>query len=305
MPRKIPQYPHLTDERIRELFTDIKPGYQVNEAWLQFQRLKLQGAIELVEEGGPWQRVKERLDLWREELPYLWMPARPVLAWSAALVLGVLIGRYALGGAATPGAAFAGADELSGGRADIAELIRSGQIKAIDVGLGDDPENPVELSLTMGREMQLTGSPEREDILAALEYVLVKDTNPGQRLQSARILGGITQLEARGPTLLAMASALLTDENPGVRLSIIRSLQGIRAPLVKDALIKVVLEDENEGVRLAAVESLAEFLDDLSARSALLLVSRMDPMESVRYQAYQVLSLASDREEEERLEARP
>lgn len=305
MPRKIPKYPRITDERIREIFTAIKPGYQVDEGWLQAQRLKLQGAVELLEEGGPWQRLKERLDLWWEELPYLLMPARPVLAWSAALLLGVLIGHYALGGATAPGAAFADADELSGSRANIAELIRTGQIKDINVGLGDDPENPVALRLTMGREMQLTGSAEREDILAALEYVLVRDANPGQRLQSARILGSVSHLEARGPTLLALASALVTDKNPGVRLSVIKSLQGIRTPLVKDALIKVVLEDTNEGVRLAAVKSLGRFLDDLSARSALLLVSRMDPLESVRYQAYQVLSLAPDREEAERLETRP
>ena len=182
-------------------------------------------------------------------------------------------------------------------------MIRSGELQEIDVNLSNDPDNPVELNLTTGQEMKLTGSAEREDILAALEYVLVKDPNPGQRLQSARILGGTTRLEDKESTLMALISALLSDPNAGVRLSIVQSLQGTRSPLIKDALIKVVLEDENEGVRLAAVENLAHFLDDLSVRSALLLVSRMDPMESVSYRAYQILSDATESQNEERLDS--
>jgi HEAT repeat protein len=247
----------------------------------------------------------ERFQLWWDELPYLWAPVRPALAWSAALVIGVLVGRFLL---TAPGAPTAAPVAEGGPRltqSEIAQLIRSGELQDIDVNLSDDPENPVELNLTTGQEMQLTGSAEREDILAALEYVLVKDPNPGQRLQSARILGGATGLEEKESTLMALISALLSDPNAGVRLSIVQSLQGTRSPLIKDALIKVVLEDENEGVRLAAVESLAHFLDDLSVRSALLLVSRMDPMESVSFRAYQILSDATESQDEERLDSQP
>lgn len=305
MPRKVQRNPHLTDERIREIFADIKPVYRMDEAWLREQRVRLKGAIAVTEEAGLLTRVWERLQLWWEELPYLWMPARPVLAFSAALVVGLLIGRFLLTGPGITGRPLAeeGASRFS--QQELADLIRSGQLEDIDVNLVDDPENPVELSLTTGREMTLTGSAEREDILAALEYVLVKDPNPGQRLQSAHVLGSTSHLEKKESTVMALVSALLTDENAGVRLSVLKSLQDIRSPLVKDALIKVVMEDENEGVRLAAVENLAPFLDDLSVRSALLLVSRMDPMESVRYQAYQLLSEASESAEEERLDLQP
>ena len=304
MPEKMQRNTNLADERIGESFAQIKPVYRVNEEWLKAQRVKLRGAVAVAEEAGLFVRLWERLRLWWEELPYLWLPARPVLAWSTALLLGILVGRFLLTAPGLAGQPLADENTRLSQR-ELAQLIRSGQIEAIDVDLRDDPDNPVELNLTTGREMKLTGSTEREDILAALEYVLVKDPNPGQRLQSARLLGSASQLQNKKTALMALVSALLTDENAGVRLSVVQNLKGIPSPLIKDALIKTVLEDDSEGVRLAAVENLAYFLDDLSVRSALLLVSRMDPLESVRYRAYQVLSEAADSEEDERLDSRP
>ena len=303
MPRKTASTTQLTDEQLTQIFSDIKPVYRPDEVWLKAQRVKLRGAIAVTGDAGWLRRSWEALQLWWDELPYMWATARPVLAWSAALVLGILVGRFVLTDGAPPQPL---ATEQLGMLApgDLAELIRSGQLEKIDVNLRDDPNNPVELNLTTGREMTLTGSVEREDILAALEYVLVKDPNPGQRLQSARILGSASELAKKERTMLALVSALLTDENAGVRLSIVQSLRGVQTPLVKDAFIKVVLEDAHEGVRLAAVENLASFLDDLSVRSALLLVSRMDPMESVSYRAYQILSNAPDAQDEERLDSR-
>ena len=302
MPRKSSST-RLSDERIRQIFADIKPSYRANEEWLHSQRVKLRGAIAVAEEVGLLRRLRQRLQLWWDELPYVWVSARPALALSSAVVLGFLVGRYLLqapGGTSQP---VATEQTESMSQQDLAELIRSGQLERIDVNLRDDPENPVQLNLTTGREITLTGSAEREDILAALEYVLVKDPNPGQRLQSARILGSASGLDKKERTMMALVSALLSDENAGVRLSVLQSLQGVRSPLVKDALIKVVLEDQHEGVRLAAVESLASFLDDLSVRSALLLVSRMDPMESVSYRAYQILSEAPESTDDVRLDS--
>lgn len=306
MPKKVPGYPYFSDQKVRDAFSRIKPDYRINEDWLKAQRLRLMGAIEMAEEGRFWRRFTERMQLWWEELPYLWLPARPVLAWSAAIVIGILIGRYLLVGpiSSQPMLAADGSVQIS--QTDLAEAIRTGQVKNIKVRRSDDPNNPVELNVTMGQEVRLTGSAEREDVLAALEYVLVRDLNPGQRLESARILGSTAGIERKESTVLAMVSALLTDENPGVRLSIIKSLRGSQAPMVKDALIKTLLEDESEAVRLAAIDNLVPFLDDLSARSALLLVSRMDPMENVRYQAYKVLSMApEDNQDDERLDSLP
>lgn len=304
MPRKTTWSTQLTDEQITQMFSDIKPVYRPDEAWLKAQRVQLRGAIAVTQDAGWLRRTWERIQLGWDELPYVWATARPAMAWTAALVLGILVGRFVLSGGAPPQPLSA---EQSGTLApgDLAELIRSGQLENIRVNLRDDPQNPVELNLTMGREMTLTGSADREDILAALEYVLVKDPNPGQRLQSARILGSASELAKKERTMMALISALLTDENAGVRLSIVQSLQGVRTPLVKDAFIKVVLEDDHEGVRLAAVENLASFLDDLSVRTALLLVSRMDPMESVSYRAYQILSNAPDAQDDERLDSQP
>ncbi|UCH11135.1 MAG: HEAT repeat domain-containing protein, partial [Fidelibacterota bacterium] len=277
MPKRTPRGSNLTETQIQDIFSEIKPVYQVNEEWLQDQRVRLKGALAVADEIGPLTRLWERFQLWWDELPYLWAPVRPALIWSAALVIGILVGRFLLTAPGTPTAVPVAESRPTLTQSEIAQMIRSGELQDIDVNLSDDPENPVELNLTTGQEMKLTGSAEREDILAALEYVLVKDPNPGQRLQSARILGGTSGLENKESTLMALISALLTDPNAGVRLSIVQSLQGNRSPLIKDALIKVVLEDENEGVRLAAVEKMAHFLDDLYVRSGILLVSSMDP----------------------------
>lgn len=303
MPKDDYNATHLTDDQLREFFEPIKPVFAVDEAWLMAQRARLEGAIAVTSDSW-WSRLVEGVQLWWEELPYYLGSARPVLAWGAAMMLGIVIGRFALtgGGGALPGNM---AQEESGQNINLAEMIRSGQIKDIDVGVSNDPDNPITLNLTTGREMQMTGSTDRDDILAALEYVLVKDPNPGQRLQSARILGGIGNLVTKESTVMALVSALLTDENPGVRLSIVRSLQGVQSPIVKDALIKTTLEDANEGVRLAAVKALGQFSTDLSVRSALLLASRMDEAESVRYQAYQLLTELSDEIEGESLDTQP
>ncbi len=304
MPRKIQNTSGLTDEQISEIFAGISPTYRVKEEWLEKQRIRLKGAVAVSEEAGILARLLERLQLWWEELPYLWLPARPILVWSTALVLGILVGRFVLTAPAEPGLQIASENVNQISQPDLADLIRSGQLEDIDVNLLDDPENPVELNLTMGQELKLTGAADREDILAALEYVLVKDPNPGQRLQSARILGEVPGLENKQSATLALLSALLTDDNTGVRLSALESLKDVQSPLIKDALVKIVLEDENDGVRLAAVENLTPYLDDLSVRSALLLVSRMDPVESIRFQAYQVLSQATEYlEDDERLES--
>ena len=294
MPKRVSRNPLMTDDQLQELFSKIKPVYRIDEQWLTDQRYRLMGALEVAEEGYLLGRIGQRLSLWWEELPFVWVVARPAMARVAAALVGILVGRFLLIDQVAAGAPLAGTGESGAPQMDLAEMIRAGEVKGIDVGLSDDPDNPVELTISIGHKMKLTGSAEREDILAALEYVLVKDPNPGQRLQSARILGSSSRLGEKASTIMALVSALLTDDNPGVRISVIKSLRGVRNPLVKDALIKTVLEDANEGVRRAAVDNMSYFLTDLSVRSALLLVSRMDPIETVRYQAYQVLSEAPE-----------
>ncbi len=298
MPRRSQRRSHLTEDHLHNLLTEVKPVYKLDEAWLTDQRVRLQGALEVAEEGTYLSNLWEDIQLWWDELPYLWAPVRPVLVWGATIVIGIVIGRFAFTDGAMPAQPMlsnTGVAQTT--NINLAELIRSGQVKDIDVGLSDDPLNPIELNVTMGQEITLTGSSEKEDILAALEYVLVKDPNPGQRLQAAKILGETSNLSSKNNTLMALMSALLTDDNPGVRLSVIRSLKGEKSPLIRDALVKTVLEDEHEGVRLAAVAALGAFLDDLSVRSALLLVSRIDAMENVRSQAVDVLSRMTETQE--------
>ena len=96
MPKRTSHGTNLTDPQIREIFSEIKPVYQVNEEWLQEQRVRLKGALAVTAEAGPLSRLVQQLQLWWEELPYLWAPVRPVLAWSAALVIGILVGRFLL-----------------------------------------------------------------------------------------------------------------------------------------------------------------------------------------------------------------
>ncbi len=304
MPRRSQRRSHLTEDHLHNLLSGVKPVYKPDEAWLNDQRVRLQGALEVAEEGGFLSNLWEDIQLWWIELPYMWAPARPALIWGATMIIGILIGRSAFTDGAMPAQPMLSDTGVAQtANINLAELIRSGRVKDIDVGLSDDPLNPVELNVTMGQEITLTGSSEKEDILAALEYVLVKDPNPGQRLQAAKILGETSNLSSNNNTLMALMSALLTDDNPGVRLSVIRSLKGEKSPLIRDALVKTVLEDEHEGVRLSAVTALGAYLDDLSVRSALLLVSRIDAMENVRSQAVEVLSRMTDTQENNLLDS--
>ena len=45
MPKKIASTTQLTDEQLTQIFSDIKPVYRPDEAWLKAQRVKLRGEI--------------------------------------------------------------------------------------------------------------------------------------------------------------------------------------------------------------------------------------------------------------------
>ena len=305
MPEKHTKRAPLTDEELRQLLKGVKPDYAISDEWLNSQRLRLRGALDMLDEGRGWSRLGDRLLTWWNELPDLALPLRPALIGVAALLLGLIIGQSQLMQARRGTALTATNGGQPPGSIDLSALIASGELKDIDLIPTDDPDNPVALRVETSGDFTLTGTADREDILTALQYMLVRDPNPGKRLHSARILGQAGKLEGKKSTVMALVSALISDENPGVRLSIVKSLRGIDTPLIKDAVIKAVMEDSNEAVRLAALENLAFYLDDLSVRSVLLLVSRMDPTETVRYKAYKVLSQAPELVEEERLDSQP
>ena len=305
MPEKHINLAPLTDEELRQLLKGVKPDYTISDEWLSSQRMRLRGALDMLDESRGWSRLGSRILTWWNELPELALPLRPVLIGVAALIVGLIIGQSPLMQARRGPALAVTNGGLQQGSIDLSALIASGELKNIDLIPAVDPDNPVALRVETGGEITLTGTADREDILTALQYMLVRDPNPGERLHSAKILGRTSKLEGKKSTIMALVSALISDENPGVRLSIIKSLRGIDTPLIKDAVIKAVMEDSNEAVRLAALENLASYLDDLSVRSVLLLVSRMDPTETVRYKAYKVLSQAPELVEEERLDSQP
>ena len=82
----------MSEERLLQLFKEIKPTYKVNTNWLEQQRARLLGAIEVTEEHGLLQRLAEDIRIWWEELPYYWASARPALALVSAVAVGVLVG---------------------------------------------------------------------------------------------------------------------------------------------------------------------------------------------------------------------
>ncbi|MFH1965726.1 MAG: HEAT repeat domain-containing protein [Acidobacteriota bacterium] len=116
----------------------------------------------------------------------------------------------------------------------------------------------VELSFSATRHYSLTDSIENPEVQRLLAYSLVRESNPGVRIQTVGLLkdnAGMSRQEIKN----ALLTAVVTDENPVVRGQALSALKKYpEDKQVQSTLINVVRFDKNSKMRMEAINMLSE-----------------------------------------------
>jgi hypothetical protein len=190
---------------------------------------------------------------------------------AAALVAGILIGRFALPPEVAP---------LSGPVAPETLASRSGpdreaRISGVRLLLMPDSSGIVEVGYDQHHAVRVRGSVDDPRIQRILTRVLLGEENPGVRLRALSAIAGPHVAPADPEIRAALVLALKTDGNAAVRQQALMALR--RYPVdreARDAMLYALMYDKNPGVRVAAINTLdslrvLETLPDPVALSAL------------------------------------
>jgi len=103
----------------------------------------------------------------------------------------------------------------------------------------------------------LTQKPSDPQIREELIYALQNDSNPGVRLKSLDALGKFVKDDVKVRD--AMLEALVNDSNPGVRTEALRMLEPVKADgSVRGVLMTLAAKDQNQYIRSQARTQLAQ-----------------------------------------------
>lgn len=119
-------------------------------------------------------------------------------------------------------------------------------------------EKTVELSFSATRKYSFTDSIDSPEVQRMLAYSLIRESNPGVRIQTVGMLkenAGISRMEIRN----ALLTAVVTDENPVVRGQALAALREYPADKqVQSTLINVLRFDNNSKMRMEAIAMLSD-----------------------------------------------
>ena len=116
----------------------------------------------------------------------------------------------------------------------------------------------VELSFSATRQYSFTDSIDNPEVQRLLAYSLIRESNPGVRIQTVGMLNensGLSSQDIRNALLTAVA----TDDNPVVRGQALAALRKYPADKqVQNTLINVLRFDNNSKMRMEAINMLSE-----------------------------------------------
>ncbi len=125
------------------------------------------------------------------------------------------------------------------------------------VPMGGDGKT-VELSFSATRQYSFTDSIDNPEVQRLLAYSLIRESNPGVRIQTVEMLkdnAGMSQQEIKN----ALLTAVVTDDNPVVRGQALAALRKYPADKqVQNTLINVLRFDNNSKMRMEAISMLSE-----------------------------------------------
>ena len=152
---------------------------------------------------------------------------------------------------------FAGGSSEFGSLPDLAALDENTVISNVRFVPVDEEGSRVELSFSATRSFQLTDSIDSPEVQHLLAYSLVKESNPGVRINAVEALRNNVVPDGREEIRHALMTAAVTDENPVVRAEALAALESYPADReLQTTLINVLRFDRNSKVRMDAVNML-------------------------------------------------
>lgn len=258
---------------IKKFRTDMVqlPMQEPSPSFLTESRLKLQDALESVEQGGWWSHLVFDPVHWLNQIRFA-----PALA-AAIFIIGFAGGIGAtykmvkgnpVSVGPTPSPVAASLSSVSG-ITSIAQQPNSNQVT-----IKYDTVSPQERS----------GALSDPEIQKLLLYAARNNFNPGVRMDSVDLL---TKQPSNEHVREALLYALHYDSNTGIRL---KALDGL-GPYVKDdmqvrdAVLETVMSDANPGIRIEALHLLEPVRADSSVRIVLQRLAQKDDNRYIRSQA--------------------
>ena len=143
---------------------------------------------------------------------------------------------------------------------DLARLDEDSFITDVRFTPGSEDSGDVELSFSLTRNYSFTDSIDNPKVQRLLAYSLVRESNPGERIRTVRLLrnnAGKNDQEIKR----ALLTAVVTDENPVVRGQALSALEKYRSDKeVQSTLINVLRFDENSRMRIEAIRMLSDLI---------------------------------------------
>lgn len=152
---------------------------------------------------------------------------------------------------------FAGGNTDFSGIPDLASLDENTAISNVRFAPLDQDGRRVELSFSATRSFEITDSIDNPEVQRLLAYSLVKESNPGVRINTVEALRNNVVPDGRKEIRQALMTAAVTDENPVVRSEALAALESYPADReLQKTLINVLRFDRNSKVRMDAVNML-------------------------------------------------
>ena len=252
------------------------PVQEPNPSFLAASRMKLQEALESVEQGGWWSRLAFDPVHWLNQVRFA-----PALA--AAI--------FILGFAGGIGATYKMVSRPGNGPTPIdgSQPPALASISGI-TGIQQQPgTKQVTVKYDTVSPQQMTGSLSDPQIQQLLLYAARNNFNAGVRMDSVDLL---TQQPQVPHVREALLYALRYDSNTGVRLKALDSV----GPFVKndvqvrDAVLESLMSDSNPGIRIEALRLLQPCAADSSVRIVLQRLAAKDDNRYIRGQAKTMVS---------------
>jgi hypothetical protein len=264
-------------EQIKGLRADFAsvPMQEPSANFLASSRMKLQEALESVEQGGWWHRFIFEPVTWLNQIRFA-----PALA-AAIFIVGFAGGigaTYKMVKPTTP--AVSGATPLQ------ASL---GSISGVSSVVQQPGSNEVTIKYDTVSPQEAHGSLNDSNIQQLLLYAARNNFNPGVRMDSVDLL---TKQPDNRHVREALLYTLRYDSNTGVRL---KALDGL-GPYVKndvqvrDAVLESLMSDTNPGIRIEALRLLDPVRADSSVRIVLQRLAEKDENRYIRSQARTMVS---------------
>jgi len=211
-------------------------------------------------------KPKEKFLFWSNKI------ITPIATAAAALVIGILVGRFILQNSQEMNPTLTAYN--------VQEIIDNNRLNDIKISEVSNATNDVSFDLSWNNGARIEGNRSDPNIQKLLAYALVKANNSGTRLHSAKIMEGMSSNNVE--ILNALIHSVKYDDNPGVRLKALRALKNYSLnDTIRDACIFVLQNEVSAAIRMEAIQILGND-NDQKVQIALKKAANNDEAEGVK-----------------------